>query len=192
MRNHLGRKCLQPTSPTQIYFLFFLLHSCLRNQSKIEQCWGVLNKRTFRVCSGPSLTICGSFPGVATKPSHSCILVTFLFFGFHSSAPGILPRTSPIETHADRQSRESRVRKTSALHWKVPVPSRISSQLFRFGEMSFTQMACMRRKSQMREFKGERRVLFNQPENLHFIDLHRFHKIMPTKIISPGVRDVIS
>lgn len=44
-------------------------------------------------------------------------------------------------THADRQSRESSVRKTSALHWKVPVPSRSSSQLFRLGEMSFTQMA---------------------------------------------------
>lgn len=43
--------------------------------------------------------------------------------------------------HADRQSRESSVRKTSALHWKVPIPSRSSSQLFRLGEMSFTQMA---------------------------------------------------
>ncbi|KAG7223800.1 hypothetical protein INR49_026483 [Caranx melampygus] len=50
----------------------------------------------------------------------------------------------PTRTHADRQSSESRVRKTSALHWKVPVPSRSSSQLFRFGEMSFTQMACRR------------------------------------------------
>lgn len=44
----------------------------------------------------------------------------------------------------------------------------------------------------MREFKGKRRVLFNQPENLHFTDLHRLHKIMQTKIINPGVRDVIS
>lgn len=44
----------------------------------------------------------------------------------------------------------------------------------------------------MREFKGKRLVLFNQPENLHFTDLHRLHKIMQTKIINPGVRDVIS
>ena len=44
--------------------------------------------------------------------------------------------------HADKQSRESSVRKTSAWHWKVPVPSRSSSQLFRLGEMSFKQIAC--------------------------------------------------
>lgn len=44
----------------------------------------------------------------------------------------------------------------------------------------------------MREFKGKRRVLFNQPENLYFTDLHRLLKIMQTKIINPGVRDVIS
>lgn len=65
---------------------------------------------------------------------------------FPERSPG-MRRSVPAgssTTHADRQSRESSVRKTSALHWKVPVPSRSSSQLFRLGEMSFTQMACRR------------------------------------------------
>lgn len=48
-------------------------------------------------------------------------------------------------THADKQSRESRVRKTSAWHWNVPVPSRSSSQLFKFGEMSFKHMAYVKK-----------------------------------------------
>lgn len=62
---------------------------------------GVLNKRTFRVCSGPSLTICRSFPGVATKPSHSCILVTsFLFFRF--------PQQCSRDSAEDESGRDSR------------------------------------------------------------------------------------
>lgn len=132
-----GKKMVSTNISCTVFFV--LLYSCLHNQSKTKQClrfiFIFLNKRTFRVCSSPSSTVIRFSSAPHTHPFLSFI------FRVQRSAPGARWRTG---THADRQSRESRVRKTSALHWKVPVPSRSSSQLFRFGEMSFTQMACRR------------------------------------------------
>lgn len=132
-------------SHTHFFFFNILVYA---TKATAEQCV-VLNKRTFRVCSAPSSTMIGfSFAPPPPIP-HTLIHPSLLSstFRLHRSAPGARWRTRTVSagltgTHADRQSRESRVRKTSALHWKVPVPSRSSSQLFRLGEMSFTQMAC--------------------------------------------------
>lgn len=155
MGSHLERKWFQLTSFTLIFFLFFFpLYSCLRNQSKKRTMIVFLN-RTFKVCNGPLSTMICFF----LRPQlHPTFVPFFLILHFQSSSPESRWRTGTVPwgltgTHADRQSRESRVRKTSALHWKVPVPSRSSSQLFRFGDMSFTQMACRKWKAVIKQFK---------------------------------------